>query len=120
MTELSLTVVPKDLYYVECALVARQAAEIEKLKRTVSALQEERIRWRADNGKLEAEIEKLRRALEFYADYRRYQGSNNPTIEGDPYQPPDCPYLWDVGRDGGAIAKRAIGPSAMSKGQSEA
>lgn len=39
---LSLTTVPKDLYYVERKLVADQAAEIERLRAVVEAAE----RWR--------------------------------------------------------------------------
>lgn len=50
----------------------------------------------------------LRRALEFYANPQRYCGSNQNPTDGDPYQPETCPYLWDVGRDGGEIARKAL------------
>ena len=55
-----------------------------------------------------AEIERLRAALEFYADSRRYEGGNQRPIQTDPHQPPDCPYLWDVTRDRGKIAEAAL------------
>jgi len=60
---------------------------------------------------LEEEVVKLRRALRFYADPRRYHGVNQ-RIDGEPdeYQPQDQPYLLDVSRDGGRIAAKALLP----------
>ena len=55
-----------------------------------------------------AEIERLRAALEFYASPRRYEGANQKPIDGDMYAPKDFPYLWDVMRDGGEIARDAL------------
>ncbi|WP_027521717.1 hypothetical protein [Bradyrhizobium sp. Ec3.3] len=51
----------------------------------------------------------LERALRFYADSKRYSGPNQ-RIKGEPdeYQPKDAPYLWDVTRDGGKIARDAL------------
>jgi hypothetical protein len=48
------------------------------------------------------------RALAFYADPRRYEGSNKPPIPGDEFQPPEMPYRLDVYRDGGEIARKTI------------
>ncbi len=54
------------------------------------------------------EIERLRAALSFYANRARYDGGNQIALPDDPHQPNGCPYLWDVTRDGGEIARRAI------------
>ncbi len=64
---LSLTTVPKDLYYVERALVERQAAEIERLRH-----ENDEMRRTYGSHPLfkekEAEIERLRAALKPFAD----------------------------------------------------
>lgn len=54
-------------------------------------------------------IDHVREALEFYADPKRYNGANQ-RIEGEPdgWQPFEFPYLWDVTRDGGHIARDAL------------
>jgi hypothetical protein len=52
---------------------------------------------------------RLRLALQFYADERRYQGPNQKPIADDPYQPdPTFPYILDVTRDWGSIAREAL------------
>lgn len=56
----------------------------------------------------EMRIEELERALRFYADPKRYNGSNQRVDKPDEYQPPDMPYLLDVSRDGGTIARKAL------------
>ena len=57
----------------------------------------------------EAEVERLREALTFYSDTRRYQGANQPYRDGDdPFTPTGSPFLIDVMRDGGAIARAAL------------
>lgn len=58
---------------------------------------------------LVAENARLRKALAFYADSTRYQGANN-RLSGPPddYQPLDCPYRWNIDRDCGGIAQRAL------------
>jgi hypothetical protein len=54
-------------------------------------------------------IAKLKMALAFYADERRYEGPNQKPIENDPYQPDhEFPYLLDIIRDGGSIAREAL------------
>lgn len=54
-------------------------------------------------------IEGLCAALKFYADDRRYYGPNQQAPAVDNYAPDaDCPYLWDVTRDHGAIARKAL------------
>jgi hypothetical protein len=47
-------------------------------------------------------------ALQFYADPRRYRGPNQPRPEGDEFTPSKFPYMIDVTRDGGLIARDAI------------
>lgn len=64
-----------------------------------------------DYSQHNAEIVRLRHALEFYADPRRYDGPNQRPIEGDPYAKPDAAYIMDVTRDNGAIAKKALKPT---------
>jgi hypothetical protein len=54
------------------------------------------------------EIERLRLALSFYADGRRYQGPNQRPIPDDPFAKPDAVYINDVTRDNGSIAARAL------------
>ena len=57
----------------------------------------------------DARIARLEAALRFYSDERRYRGPNVPPIEDDPYCPEiEFPYQWDITRDGGRIAKRAL------------
>jgi hypothetical protein len=53
-------------------------------------------------------IAELVHALRFYADPRRYAGPNQPANPGDPYTPTGSPYMVDVKRDGGAIARQAL------------
>ena len=54
-------------------------------------------------------IKKLQTALRFYADSWRYSGPNQRIIgEPDEYQPKDLPYLYDVTRDQGRIARTAL------------
>jgi hypothetical protein len=54
-------------------------------------------------------IRQLREALGYYADERRYKGANqSELIEGDKFQPTDCPYLWSVDRDYGEIARKVL------------
>lgn len=58
---------------------------------------------------LMAENGLLRKALEFYADPRRYNGSNLRPIKGDGYAPVGLVYCYDVLRDHGKIARKALG-----------
>ena len=51
---------------------------------------------------------RLRTALEFYADPRRYDGPNMPAILNDPYSPEGLGYRYDVTRDNGKIAQKAL------------
>lgn len=50
---------------------------------------------------------KLREALEFYADPNRYNGANQRNDGTDRWSG-DKPYIQDVTRDGGAIAREAL------------
>lgn len=59
-------------------------------------------------GELRDEITRLRWALEFYADFRRYEGANQRPLEDDPYSKPDAAYIQDVTRDRGGIARAAL------------
>ncbi len=55
-------------------------------------------------------VAELETALRFYADDERYTGPNQRIERGsDPYTNPDSPYMQDVTRDRGAIAKKALG-----------
>jgi hypothetical protein len=54
------------------------------------------------------EVARLRTALLFYADSRRYEGPNTNPIPDDPYQPKELVYRLDVSRDGGQIARNAL------------
>jgi hypothetical protein len=54
-----------------------------------------------------AQFEEMVRALQFYADPKRYQGANQRNDANDPYSG-DAPYIKDVGRDSGAIARTAL------------
>lgn len=59
----------------------------------------------------DAEIERLRAALAFYADPARYHGANQSVRNSPPdrFAPePGFPYLWDVTRDFGGIARAAL------------
>lgn len=48
------------------------------------------------------------KALEFYANPKRYEGPNQRPIAGDKFTAPDAAYLQDVTRDHGAIARAAL------------
>jgi hypothetical protein len=50
----------------------------------------------------------LVRALEFYADPKRYDGPNQHPLPDDPYARPDAAYIYDVTRDHGAVARAAL------------
>lgn len=50
----------------------------------------------------------LVKALEFYADPRRYNGANQKPIEADPYAQPGEVYIRDVTRDNGSLARSAL------------
>jgi hypothetical protein len=55
------------------------------------------------------EIAMLRTALEFYENQLRYMGENRPAIPGDAHSPPNQHYVWSVMKDGGDIARTALG-----------
>lgn len=59
------------------------------------------VRW-------ENHFDDLVRALEFYADPRRYRGPNQNPITDDPYAKPDQVYIQDVSRDDGSIARAIL------------
>ena len=50
----------------------------------------------------------LVKALEFYAQQFRYDGPNHHAMPNDPYTPDGQPFLQDVTRDGGNIARAAL------------
>lgn len=50
-----------------------------------------------------------REALAFYADHQRYCGPNCHPIPNDVHQPRGLIYRLDVTRDGGQIARAALG-----------
>lgn len=50
----------------------------------------------------------LVKALEFYAQEFRYDGPNHRAMPDDPYTPDGQPFLQDVTRDRGAIARAAL------------
>jgi hypothetical protein len=52
-------------------------------------------------------IDAMKRALEFYADPKRYRGANQNNA-GDKFTDPQAPYMLDVTRDGGEIARKAL------------
>jgi len=60
------------------------------------------------NGHLLAASWEMREALEFYADPTRYHGPNQPRPDGDRFTDENNPYMKDVTRDGGAIARAAL------------
>lgn len=55
------------------------------------------------------EIERLRAALEFYARPVAYQGDNMRNDGADKFTAADAPYIQSVGRDGGNVARAALG-----------
>lgn len=57
---------------------------------------------------LKARIQELEDALRFYADERRYRGSNQRNDDSDPFTSSDSAYLKDAMRDGGQIARAAL------------
>jgi hypothetical protein len=55
------------------------------------------------------EGERMRLALEFYADPRRYLGPNQRAIPNDPYDPErERWYILDITKDNGDIARTAL------------
>lgn len=56
----------------------------------------------------------IARALAFYADPKRYRGSNQRNDGSDPWSGDD-PYLKDINRDGGAIARAALSASTVAQ-----
>lgn len=80
---------------------SRDSAELRKLCA-------ERDTLRTANQRLEGEVARLREALEFYADPVRYQGGNQPHESPDKYTKPNAPYLQDITRDYGDIARSAL------------
>ena len=60
-------------------------------------------------------IESLIAALAFYADSRRYDGPNQKPIGNDPYAPDDLVYRYDVTRDRGAVAFKALQNALQGK-----
>lgn len=79
-------------------------------KNAVSAVRELRIES-DEKGELEAEVARLRAALKFYADERRYRGPNQPAFDGDEFTTDAGPYMVDVSRDWGRIARAALEPT---------
>jgi hypothetical protein len=70
----------------------------------------------AELSALHARIASLEAAVGFYADHRRYEGPNQSPIDGDPFQPEDMTsYIWDVHRDGGEIARKALAARAAQQ-----
>jgi hypothetical protein len=58
---------------------------------------------------MEDEIYKLRRALQYYADRRIYEGSNQTAVEGLPWIiDPKIGYMVDASLDRGEIARHAL------------
>lgn len=55
-----------------------------------------------------SEVRRLREALEFYADPRRYNGPNQYNPGDDPHSPQHAAYLTDVTRDNGGRAYAAL------------
>lgn len=58
---------------------------------------------------LQEYISTLEVALTFYADPMRHDGPNKALLPHDPFTPADAGYRMDVTRDGGAIARKALG-----------
>lgn len=65
---------------------------------------------------LRKENARLRNALSFYADGRRYQGANQRPIPDDPFAKPDAVYILDVTRDHGSIATAALASEERHSG----
>ena len=85
-------------------------AKIVKLTTQVNILEELQDEYLNERAELTAKCEKMREALEFYADDARWF-SNVPMPEnGDKYCPNgnDFPYLWTIDRDNGDIAKQVL------------
>lgn len=58
----------------------------------------------------DSEIERLRAALDFYARPIAYLGDNiRNEGQDDPFTPEHAAYVQSVGRDGGAVARSALG-----------
>lgn len=99
-------------------------AEVEQLRQRAETLERERdhehallvdstasfIRVRDELLSVQTDAATLRAALEYYADDERYDSCNKPVgNKTDKFQPsPDYPYIWDITRDRGTIAKQAL------------
>lgn len=83
--------------------------EVEKMEPWGRGLTARAEAAEAKLAEAQAEIDRLREALTFYSDTRRYQGANQPYRDGDdPFTPTGSPFLIDVMRDGGTIARAAL------------
>ena len=61
-------------------------------------------------------VRELEAALGFYADPERYHGANQRAIgDRDPFTAKEAPYMQDVTRDRGAIARAALSTTPESK-----
>jgi hypothetical protein len=83
-------------------ILAKDASEIDVLEWAVILMPKEKAEEAAEK------LSKIRNALKFYEDPKRYDGPNQNPVDGDPFRPEDCPYLWDVLRDRGDIARVAL------------
>lgn len=108
---------PRDLPLSNVEMIQRLQAALEQVK---ARLEVREVGHVEENKRLKAELtaereraEKLEKALSFYADTRRYQGSNQRYRDGDDnFTPPGSPYLIDTHRDGGKIAREVLRPAA--------
>jgi len=100
----------------EAARMLREADQARRKAEAKLAAAHERLkRWETqdiheamDCHRKNEEFERLEHALRFYADPKRYEGSNQSLQEDDPYTPRGFPFLIDIHRDGGAIARAAL------------
>jgi len=78
-----------------CAWFVRRAAvSIEKAQARIA--------------ELEAQNKALAEALRFYSEPERYRGPRQPSFDGDPYTTPFSPFMQDITRDDGQIARAAL------------
>lgn len=65
-------------------------------------------RYQDEVADLMSENARLKKALAFYADGRRYEGPNKNPLPDDEYAPEGLVYCYDVTRDHGKVARMAL------------
>jgi len=80
----------------------------EQAPEVIHNYERERFEAADELERLRASNKQMAEALRFYADERRYGGPNREPIKDDPFGLPDDPYIRDVTKDGGTLARAAL------------